>query len=590
MFSGFWRRLSLWQKIFGFTAALLGLMLLVAGISFATSLYEIRLVRGRVDNLSARIIPLLNKVANMDTHALQQEIHYERIVRLYETPGNQRAAIAKETELFEALNEQMDEEVRAAEQILEGALADGDNLQVEEAIRFSRLQPALREIEVQHQEYHEHALGIIGKLRTGVNGELRGLEERLEEEEADLDERLEAVLVELEQFSQHQSDMIAAGEQRLFIVFLQNLAWTLLAFIAGAVVSGFVTKRIVRPVRELTDRTEELARGNLDVQVDVTSEDEVGRLEVAFNHMAEELRQKERIKDTFGKYLDPRIVESLIDDEDRMGFDGERRVMTVFFSDVQKFSTIAESLTPAGLVNLMNRYFSKVSEPIADENGVIDKYIGDAVMAFWGPPFTSEEDHARRACRATLKQFAALRELNASLPEAMGVRSGLPHVRIRVGLATGELLAGNIGSDRSRSFTVMGDTVNIAARLESANKQYGTRILMSEATREMIGDEFEVREIDNIIVVGKSEPVRIFQLLAEHGALEPEAGELRDAYEAALAAYREQDWSKAENHLKDCLKIRDNDGPSQVLVKRVAHFKQLPPPAAWNGVWAMKGK
>ncbi len=582
--------MSLWQKIFGFTAVLLGLMLLVAAISFATSLYEIRLVRARVDNLSSRIIPLLNSVANIDAHALQQEIHLERVLRFYESRGNNAAAINKETKLFEALNERVDEELRESEKILEGALADEDGLQVEEAIRFSRLQPALREIEVQHQEYHDHALGVVAKLRSGRNGSLRALEERLAEEEEDLDARLEAVLIELEEFNKHQAEMIVAGEQRLFIVFLQNLAWTLLALITGAVVSAFVTSRIVRPVRALTERTEELAGGKLDVEVEITSEDEVGRLGAAFNHMAEELRQKERIKDTFGKYLDPRIVASLIDDEDRLGFEGERRVMTVFFSDVQKFSTISESLTPGGLVTLMNRYFSKVSEPIADENGVIDKYIGDAVMAFWGPPFTSEEEHARRACRATLKQFAALRELNASMADTMGMRTGLPQVRIRVGLATGELLAGNIGSDRSRSFTVMGDTVNIAARLESANKQYGTRILMAEATRNMIGEEFEVREIDNIIVVGKSEPVRIFQLLAEQGGLEADAAELRDVYEDALAEYREQNWSTAEARLKDCLKIKENDGPSRVLVKRVAHFQQMPPPTDWNGVWAMKGK
>jgi adenylate cyclase len=162
---------------------------------------------------------------------------------------------------------------------------------------------------------------------------------------------------------------------------------------------------------------------------------------------------------------------------------------------------------------------------------VIDKYIGDAIMSFWGPPFTDESEHAKLACRASLEQFVKLDELQAQLPDLLGFRKGLPKINVRIGLCTGELIVGNIGSNISKSYTVMGDTVNVASRLESANKQYGTHILMSEATYELVKDEFETREIDNIIVVGKSEPVRIFELLAPSGKIEKQVLDLRDYFQ-----------------------------------------------------------
>jgi adenylate cyclase len=254
------------------------------------------------------------------------------------------------------------------------------------------------------------------------------------------------------------------------------------------------------------------------------------------------------------------------------------------------FTSFSEGMTPAGLVNVLNRYLSVISEPVRRNHGIIDKYIGDAVMAFWGPPFTGAEEQARLACLAAVEQLAALPSFQAELPDLMGVRRGLPQVSIRVGIATGEVVVGSIGSEQTRSYTVIGDTVNFASRLEGASKAYGTRVLISEATQRLAADAVETREIDTVLVVGKSEPERIFELLGRKGEVVPRRLELRDASEAALVSYRAQAWSDAEAGFRKCLELDPEDAPSKTFLARIAQLREHPPGAEWNGVWALETK
>ena len=303
-----------------------------------------------------------------------------------------------------------------------------------------------------------------------------------------------------------------------------------------------------------------------------------------------ERRTKERIKDTFETYMDPRIVEGIIQHPDSIKTSGEKRVVTVFFSDMERFSSISEQMTPAGLVNLINQYLTLASEPIKRHNGIIDKYIGDAIMAFWGPPFTSEHEHAKLACFAALEQLPILDELRRMLPDLIGLRKGLPVINIRIGLATGEVIVGNIGSNISRNYTVMGDTVNIASRLESASKQYGTLSLISEQTQAMARDAIETREVDAIRVVGKSEPVRVFELLARKGELAQAIVDLRGSFEQGLKAYRNRDWGRAQASFATCLEIDPGDGPSKLFVARLQYLRDHPPEEGWDGVWSLTEK
>ena len=253
----------------------------------------------------------------------------------------------------------------------------------------------------------------------------------------------------------------------------------------------------------------------------------------------------------------PRIVSRLIGS----GADqAERRTLTIFFSDIKEFSGISEQLTASAIVNLLNSYFGAVAAVIHAHHGFIDKYIGDAVMAFWIPPFSAGDEHASDACLAALAQQEAMVELRARLPEITGMRRNPPKLVIRMGIATGEAVVGTIGSDAARSYTVIGDTVNLASRLESVNKVYGTSIILSEETFRLAQQVIEARELDLITVAGKTEPVRIYEAMCRAGELGPERSELRELFADGLAAYRRQNWDDAQAHFEKCLRIARRTG------------------------------
>ena len=364
----------------------------------------------------------------------------------------------------------------------------------------------------------------------------------------------------------------------------------MIAAALGITVAAAVTLGLVRPVRRLLLGTAAVEHGALDTVVPITSRDEIGSLTRSFNSMVGELRVKAQIRDTFGKYVDPRIVAGLLDRPELTDAKGARREMTNLFCDMKGFTAFSEGMTPAALVNVLNRYMTVMSEPVRHHNGIIDKYIGDGIMAFWGPPFTGTEEHPALACLAALDQLAGLAAFRAELPELIGLRRGVPEIDIRIGIATGDVVVGNIGSVQTRNYTVIGDTVHLASRLEGANKTYGTRILVSEMTNRFAADLVETREIDQVLVVGKTEPQRIFELLGRKGEVDGARLTLRDAFGTALAAYRRRDWQQARAGFEDCLEIMPGDAPSKTYLGRIAQFCAVPPGADWDGVWSLAEK
>jgi adenylate cyclase len=231
-----------------------------------------------------------------------------------------------------------------------------------------------------------------------------------------------------------------------------------------------------------------------------------------------------------------------------------------------------------------------VADVIHAHNGVIDKYIGDGVMAFWLPPFSAGDDHASDACLAALAQQEAMVALRAELPEITGMRRNPPKLEIRMGIATGEVVVGTIGSATARSYTVIGDTVNLASRLESVNKVYGSSIIVSEETYRLAQQVIEARELDLIAVVGKTEPVRIYEAMGRAGELGPERSRLRELFADGLAAYRRQDWDEAQTHFESCLHIASQDGPARLFLERIAHLRNAPPLVDWGGIWRLSEK
>ena len=428
-------------------------------------------------------------------------------------------------------------------------------------------------------QIHADSADEIAALTESFNHMVSGLREK-----DAINRQLEKTILALEKTTQDAADRARAEEEKAIRL---NWAITIIASVLGLILAAIITRNLVEPVRRLLSGTKAVEQGDLNVRIQANSADEIAALTESFNNMVAGLREKERIKDTFGKYVDPRIVTGLL--ENRLAASGgQKKTMTVFFSDLAGFTTMCEHLTPDGVVRFLNQYFTLMSEPIREHNGILDKFIGDAIMAYWGPPFTGESEHAALACSAALDQMARLERFRALLPDILGMRKGLPEVGIRMGISTGDVTVGNIGSESAKGFTVIGDTVNLASRLEGANKEYGTGILISEDTWKMAGDAIEAREVDSIRVVGKTEPLRVFELLGRKG--ESSLDELRTGYEEGLRHYRNGDLDAAEACFAACLKIRPGDGPSQVLIARLRHFRANPDARRADGVWDLKKK
>ena len=362
------------------------------------------------------------------------------------------------------------------------------------------------------------------------------------------------------------------------------------AALLGLGIGTTVATAVIRTLRRLVEAAQAVEAGELSRLVPVSGSDEIGQLATSFNAMVVELRAKERIKDTFGKFIDPRIVSGLIGSGSEEVDHADRRVVTVFFSDIMGFTAISEQLTAAAMVNLLNHYFDAVTRCIRADNGIVDKYIGDAVMAFWSPPFSPGDSHAAAACLAALAQQEAIKILQADLPNIIGLRRNAPNLFVRMGIATGEVVVGTIGSPVSKSFTVIGDTVNLASRLEGINKVYGTRVIIAEDTLRLAQVEVEARELDLITVAGQTEPVRIYELLSPFGKLDPDDAMLREEFALGLAAYRALDWDEAGCRFEQCLKLKPDDGPAALFSNRIGTLRANPPPPDWGGVWRFTHK
>jgi adenylate cyclase len=291
-------------------------------------------------------------------------------------------------------------------------------------------------------------------------------------------------------------------------------------------------------------------------------------------------QEKRMIRGAFSKYVPPGVVDELVADPSKLRLGGEKRTISMLFSDVQGFTSMSEVLSPETLLAVLNEYLDEMSDIVFNEGGTLDKYIGDAVMALYGAP-TALPDHALAACRTALLMQRRLGELNAQW-RAAGKEWGDLHIRI--GVNTGSPVVGNIGGERRFDYTALGDSVNLAARLEPACKNYGVRIMIAAETRRLAGDGIIVRELDFLAVYGKAEPVAVYELVALAGEDLGEFGELLDLYEKGLRAHRDRDFELATQYWNAALEIKPDDGPSLLYKERSEEYMHNPPPADWDFV------
>ncbi len=529
--------------------------------------------------------PIRTAVAEFDVLSDEYELIILRLVRRSDVPETE---IESESARARKDAEQMTKNLETITNHLEQAMND-DRLPQQTRLVFAGIKDSLPFIQRQFGPFIQTGERVLQALAQGhghddnarnLSLEFRKTEDAFGPDTAAIRNKLSAL----------QESTISRLERELKTIEYINFGLFTLAAGLGIGVGILVSANIIRALRRLIEGTRAVQAGELTFSIPTSrTNDELNDLTIAFNRMVDEIRAKARIQAAFGKFVDPRIVASIVKDTGDIEH-AERQVVTVFFSDISGFTSISEQLTATAIVNLLNHYFAAATGSIRANNGIVDKFMGDGVMAFWCSPFSPGDTHAASACVSALAQQEAITKLNQDLPNILGLRRNAPTLAVRMGIATGEVVLGTIGSTESKSFTVIGDTVNLASRLEGVNKIFGTRIIIAESTMRLAEQEIEYRELDLITVVGKTEPVRIFELLCPADQLKPQEVELLQEFDKGLAAYREREWDAAVQQFQRCLKINPKDAPSAVYVERIATLRKEPLPADWGGVWRITHK
>jgi class 3 adenylate cyclase len=502
-------RLSIRRKIMGIAVALIVLMAVTAVLSMVSVLQ----VGERLEELTHSYIPAYGDLARANIRSVERGLALRRMVieKMKSSSSAERFAAIRSA--FDAKGAEGVRETQAALALIHGLIerksAFGDTTAL---VRLeSRIDSAVSDSRRHLNDEIERLLPLLD------SGDAKAIDDSLTRVDAlrdEMNQKMDDIRADM--FTLLRTDAESTTRKQTQVMIIAAIL-TLLAAILGLVFAALVSAGVTRPVRRLLEGARAVEAGKLDGTLVATSQDEIGHLTTAFNQMVEQLRLKERLRETFGKYVDPRVVEGLIEGP-ALAAEGQRRVMTVLFCDVKGFTSTSEGMTPQGLVKVMNRYFSTMSAPIRAHQGIIDKYIGDAIMAYWGPPFSDDKEQARLASLAALDMLQLVPQLQAELPELLGIRTLPKAFDLRIGIATGEVLVGSIGSELMMSYTVMGDTVNLASRLEGANKEYGGRILVSAATIAGASGAIEAREIDRLVTLGQTQPQAVYEIMGERAS------------------------------------------------------------------------
>lgn len=555
--------LNIAQKIFGIAVVVLALMAMVA-------VYSIRLTAEISDELDAlvdRQLPLSNTIGRINVRILEQGILLQQLFVLHDESPESIARI-------KALGDEVNVNFARAKVLFEEEEHSNHPVQ-----SIFTLEESLANVENEYRQFEQHGLDLLALHAKGDTGGFMALLPDLNRQQNTIDEEIANLHIHMENVAYEAVKL--ADENEEFLLYF-NASMTSLAAVLGLWFASAVTLLLARNIRALVRGTEQVEEGSLDTEVPVATRDEIGKLTASFNKMVAGLRLKERIKDTFGKYMDPRIVTNLLESPELTRLGGDRREMTVMFIDLKDYTSISEKLSAPDLVRMINVFFGHMVDAISANSGVINDFQGDAVMAYWGPPFSHQDEHATLACKAALAALENFEKFRDDLRAELRAQADEVNTDLRIGISSGEMVVGNIGSTEMRKFSVIGDPVNLGARLEGANKNYGTRVMISERTRDLAGTDIHVRELDLIRVKGKAEPTRVFELLSK----EPRTSRLQ----AGLAAYRNQEWEVAAREFEACRVDDPADPVPNVFLERIAYLNAHHPSPDWDGVWVFETK
>ena len=321
----------------------------------------------------------------------------------------------------------------------------------------------------------------------------------------------------------------------------------------------------------------------------------IGYLGITVYNYIQEEKNKNFLKESFGTYVSPELIDQMYESGEEPSLGGEEGYHTAFFTDIQSFSAFSEKLTASELVALLNQYLTDMTDVLLENNGTLDKYIGDAIVAFYGAPI-DVDNHEYWACKTAIEMQDKLAILREGWQEEGDRWPEIVHnMQNRIGISSGEMVTGNMGSEARMNYTMMGDNVNTAARLESSAKQYGIYIQIADSTYQAVKEKVVVRDLDNVVVMGKNEPVKVWELISEVGKEPDQYKKILPAYHEALDLYKNQEWSKAIDAFKASDELEEMFGgrktnPSRIYIPRCEHYQENPPGEDWDGVWTLTSK
>lgn len=559
----------------------LALVLLLFTIVLAVFLLnEVRVANREVQLLRDREIPLQLAIGQIEEAGLRRRLAFERWYGALNASSPHPEIVAEAKNNYFLFTTRVDEAFADALRQLKAyppGSRDADLAEIR--TRLAQLQEGYPDVTRRQKE-------LLALQQSGHQAEVAQQIGLLNDMQSSLQRQRHDLLASVSNLTRDAAADLARRQSRAWWL---SLSATVSAVLLGLVVAALISLRLSEPVRALIRAVADVRTGKLDTRLPVHSEDELGELTRSFNYLIQELQEKDHLKKLFGRYVDPRVLTKLLAAEGETLLAGDRQEMTILFADIVGFSDLGERLTPSLLVTVLNRHFTLQAEAVQAQYGVVDKFQGDGLLAFWGAPFVEAGEQARLALTSARAQIKAMERLQSELPELTGLRRDPPTVSIRIGIAKGDVLVGNIGSTAACNFTVIGDSVNLAARVESLNRIYGTLLLLDDNAAAALGPDDALREIDCVVVKGRREATRLFTLLQFNGEPTARDYELQALYKEALLPYRSGDWATAASALRACLAHTPGDGPATALLQRITALHEQPP-ADWTGVWHLDTK
>jgi class 3 adenylate cyclase len=571
------RGFSLGAKFVGLTAGLILLLSLTAFISLRNSAETVRQIQ-QVVNFA---IPAYGALARSHIRSLEAAVAVRRAFLAAEDPSTPNSIVEAYKQDFIKAQDRFHREYADAARLLDAQNGIMAALPTQAA--------ALREMLVGLRDfsraYDQQAQPLLDAITRRSLPEAHRHLATIDRIRNQLGTRLEnarvSMFTDLKLIARDAEDAQARTQIATIVVFV-------ISSILGLAVAAIGAVRLIRSIRSIVHGAEAVEKGNLETRIDIPRRrDEIGRLARSFNQMTEGLRMRERIRETFGRYVDRRIAEQLIGTRDLLAERGEHREASIMFCDLVGFTGLSERIAPEKVVQFLNAYFSVVTREITATDGIIDKYIGDAVMAYWCPPFVPQSETALRSADAGLLCLAQMPEVTEARRRIFEGAARIQKSTVRIGIASGTCLAGSVGAEERRNYTVIGDTVNLASRLEFANRTYRTTILVCPRTAEAIRSRFALREIDTVLLPGIEQAQSLFEILGRIDHVTREQSMLQARYAEALSAYRNGDWTLARQGFEACLALMPDDGPSDIMLQRLDNLSAMPDGDRWNAAWRL---